>query len=218
MSKAIFAALLSLALGIAAPSAFAGSISDPATPNPSANPDPPGNLVLNGSFQTGNFADWTVTNNIRGNTFVTSNGGLSGFNSEDASDPFLAAIGNVGSDVRISQVVSDVAGQSYTFSFYFASDGGTPNDFSAEYDGHTLFTTTNTADTRPNYDLETFTVTGTGSDTIQFNGRNDPGFDALDNVSLTSSSTVPEPSSAGLVLIGFGLLAGLAWWRSRTPV
>ncbi|MBV8771476.1 MAG: PEP-CTERM sorting domain-containing protein [Deltaproteobacteria bacterium] len=214
MSKAIYAALLSIALAMAAPRAFAGTISDPATPDPSANPDPPSNLVLNGSFQTGTFADWTVTNN--NGTFVVANG-FDGFNSEDASDRFFAAFGNVGSDAHVSQVISDVAGQSYTFSFYLGADGGIPSDFSAQYDGHTLFSTTNTASTRPNYTLETFTVTGTGSDTIQFNGLNTPGYDALDNVSLTASSTVPEPSSAGLALIGLGLLAGVAWWRSRTP-
>lgn len=80
-----------------------------------------------------------------------------------------------------------------------------------------MFTTTDPGDTRPNYNFYTFTVTGTGADAILFNARDDPSYNALDNVSFSAAtSTTPEPSSAGLVLIGFGLLAGVAWRRRHT--
>jgi len=44
-------------------------------------------------------------------------------------------------------------------------------------------------------------VTGTGSDTVLFNFRDDPAYMALDNVSVAT----PEPAS--LALLGTGLLA-----------
>jgi hypothetical protein len=44
---------------------------------------------------------------------------------------------------------------------------------------------------------------GTGSDTIAFYGRNDPSYNALDNVSITQTAGVPEPASWALMLTGF---------------
>lgn len=55
---------------------------------------------------------------------------------------------------------------------------------------------------------------GTGSDTIAFIGRNDPSWNALDNVSITQSGAVPEPASWALMLSGF-LGAGSALRASR---
>src|SRR5690348_14247860 len=111
MSTLMFAGVFLLAVSTAAPRAFAGTISAPATPNPWANPDPPGDLVVNGSFQTGDFTGWTATNNDL-NTAVVVNGNF-GYNSQDASDAFFAALGTVGHDVNISQSLTDVAGQAY---------------------------------------------------------------------------------------------------------
>ena len=46
---------------------------------------------------------------------------------------------------------------------------------------------------------------GTGSDTLDFFGRNDPAYNTLTNVSLTGDNTnVPEP--AIVALLGLGLL------------
>ena len=69
-----------------------------------------------------------------------------------------------------------------------------------------MFSITN-PNTGVNYTEYSFAVTGTGFDTITFNGRDDPAWMALDNISVTQATgkTVPEPSS--LLLLGSGLLA-----------
>jgi hypothetical protein len=186
-----------LALGTIGPVAFADIIKvTPITSTHlSVNPDPPGNLLLNGSFQTGDFTDWTLSGNNDGNTFVT--GPFDGYVSQDATDGFFAALGAVGSDVIISQSFSDNSGQDYAFSFYYNANGTQPSDISAFWDGTLLLSLTNPLTS--GYQQFTFFETGTGLDTISFHARNDPDYDALDNVSVVS-----EPSS--LLLLGSGLV------------
>jgi hypothetical protein len=186
-----------LALGTIGPVAFADIIKvTPITSTHlSVNPDPPFNLLLNGSFQTGDFTDWTLSGNVDGNTFVT--GPFDGYVSQDATDGFFAALGAVGSDVIISQSFSDTSGQHYAFSFYYNANGTQPSDISAFWDGTLLLSLTNPLTS--GYQHFTFLETGTGLDTVSFHARNDPDYDALDNVSVVS-----EPGS--LLLLGSGLV------------
>jgi hypothetical protein len=58
-------------------------------------------------------------------------------------------------------------------------------------------------------------LSGSGSDTLSFLGRQDPGYDGLDDVSVvvaTGTTSVPEPASIALVGIA---LAGLAFARRK---
>jgi len=161
------------------------------------------NLLTNGSFQTGDFTGWTQGGN-EGATGVCN--GCVGYTGEDA-DGFFAFLGPVGSDGTLSQSFSDVSGDSYVFSFWYNNNnGGTPEDFSAYWDGTQLLSIIDSPNTDGwvNY---TFTETGTGTDTVQFDARNDPSYDALDNASVAGVSPIPEPSS--FLLMGSGLL-GLA--------
>jgi hypothetical protein len=164
--------------------------------------------INNGSFETGDFTGWTVTGND-GNTFVCSTVCL-GYTAEDGN--YLAAMGTVGGDVVIAQSFSDVSGDGYVFSFWYNNNnGGTPEDFSAYWDSTQVLSLVDSPAT-DGWVHYTFAESGTGSDFIQFNDRNDPSWDALDNVSVPGVTPTPEPSS--FLLLGSGLV-GLGGLRRR---
>ncbi|MFZ0914353.1 MAG: PEP-CTERM sorting domain-containing protein [Candidatus Korobacteraceae bacterium] len=159
------------------------------------------NLLTNGSFETGDFTGWTEGGNFQF-TQVVSGSFYAYSGAEDGQ--FYATLGPVGSDGTLSQSFSDTAGTHYTFSFWFASVGDNPSDFSASWDGTTVLSLTN-PNTGAAWSQFSFTETGTGSDTIQFAFRDDAEYLALDNVSVSPVvPSAPEPSS--LLLLGSGLL------------
>jgi hypothetical protein len=160
------------------------------------------NLVANGSFETGDFTGWTTGGNFE-DTFVETGAFYQYTGAEDGL--YYAALGPVASDGTLSQTITDVAGQHYNFSFWFNAVGDNPSDFSASWDGTQLLSLTNPT-TGGVWTQYSYNVTGTGSDTLQFAFRDDPGYMALDNVSVSTSGggTTPEPSS--ILLLGTGLL------------
>ncbi len=162
------------------------------------------NLITNGGFETGDFTGWTAAPT----TLVTT---APFGNFSPHSGTHFAALGSL-SLGTLSQTINDVAGQSYTLAMYLGSDGGLPNQFIVQWNGATLSDQSSLLDTRGNssqYNLLTFTVTGTGTDTLTLFEQNGPGFLALDDVSLNATST-PEPSTLVLSSIVLGLFAAAA--------
>jgi hypothetical protein len=120
------------------------------------------------------------------------------------SGNFAIEFGALGAfDDSISQVLSTTAGRSFELSFFLrnlASASAGRADFSTSWDGTSVFSAPTTAFGYTQYH---FLVPGTGSDTLQFAGRQNVGFYGLDDIVVTPLVT-PEPST--LSLFGLGLL------------
>jgi hypothetical protein len=162
-----------------------------------------GNLVLNCGFETGDFSNWTVLNDTGNNTSVqgpsfTLGGGVN-------SGDFFAALGDVSAQpTTLEQTFADVDGSTLTFSFYLATSGAS-NDFTASFDGDPLLSVPDAP--RAGYTEYSYTVTGTGSDTISFSVQNAFGWDGLDDVVVVDPvSATPEPSSLAFAAAAFGAL------------
>jgi len=171
-----------------------------------AEPAGAANLVLNPSFETGDFTDWSVAGDGISIDSVFPNTG-----SYDAA--FSASTSDLNPGV-LSQALTTSAGQGYVISFALLDEGGLPTDSFILTLG--AFTATITGDLAgPPGDLPSgytaFSFTAPGSDingastTLSFEGLNDTAAWNLDDVSVNAAtgSPVPEPSTWALLLVAF---------------
>jgi hypothetical protein len=192
-----------------------------------------GNLVLNCGFELPYAGDGSVPVDWTGAQFtdfedvVTDPVNSGTYSMRIANDEFQGGEPLFNGAAILSQSFTDVSGENYTFAFYLYN--GEPNGSEEQFQAFwgpssnptsvtPLFVDTGSA---PNsWVLQTFTVTGTGSDTITFTSYNTPSFYYLDDVSLVGSGvSVPEPASfiplALLVMVGIGILRRSQNSRSR---
>ncbi len=157
-----------------------------------------GNLVVNCGFESGSLGTWTVSGNS-GFTGVGTFSGPGGVGPNTGDD--YAYLGAVGEDGFITQSIATTAGQAYDFTFFVASDGNTPNDFTAIFGGDTLYSATGLPASK--YVERQFLVTASSSSTvIEFDSRDDSGFLSLDDVSVVpAAAAVPEPRFYGIALL-----------------
>ena len=157
-------------------------------------------LIVNGSFETGSFAPWTLG---WGNTSVVGSDSL--FAHTGTHNAFLEDSGGIGT---LSQTFNTVIGQQYTISFWYANDElDTNNMFAAFFNGVQGFSASNVPII--GYTNVTFNaVATTATSTLQFQFRHDVDFFRLDTVSV-----VPEPSTNVLLILSGAGLLGLVQYR-----
>jgi len=90
-------------------------------------------VVVNGGFEVGDFAGWSVNDPSIG-TFVAR--AFSGYGPHDGE--YFVALGANGQLAMISQNLHTTAGTTYTRHYFLASDGAVPNEFEVLWDGTTL--------------------------------------------------------------------------------
>ncbi|HLX70458.1 MAG TPA: hypothetical protein VKV04_12595, partial [Verrucomicrobiae bacterium] len=148
-------------------------------------------LVQNGSFELGDFSDWTIGGNFE-NSFVSTNYLY-------ASDGFYGAqLGPQGSLGYLSQTLPTVPGQSYLIHFELDVPQPMTNaEFNVSWNGIVLMDITNAF--LHAYLPYEFVVPATSKNaTLQFGFRDDSSFLGLDNVSVTA---IPSPTIVSITKI-----------------
>lgn len=171
-------------------------------------------LIVNGGFENGDFSGWTpgpagfpqyiVTDPVHGGTNAAQ---IAGFSDNPNT---------------LTQNIATTAGTAYSLSFWRYQD---PMNPTIDYfpDGQTFLTVTwngvsifdesySGVYAGAPYQNFTFSVTGTGSDVLQFISAQDPAFTYLDDVSLNVAA-VPEPSTWAMMILGFAGVGFMAYRR-----
>lgn len=181
------------------------------------------NIVQNFGFETGDFTSWTVNTAANHPWSVADSGGA-------FAGTYYASTGCVGAQcitgtttqqASLSQTLATTAGQTYTLTFEFSTQGNTTaNELDVLWNGTSVLDLGpgGTLGVISSYTLYTVSNLSaiSSSSTLTFLGRQDPGYNALDNVNveLSGTSGVPEPST--WLLMGGALLPLLRAARRRT--
>lgn len=177
------------------------------------------NLLENGGFETGSFANWStsgLTCSGVGGSFGSASGGCIGYDGDPGphSGAYAAYLGTAAGGGVVSQSFATTAGQNYLLDFELAigayNGSASPNSFVAQVDGLTLSSITNAP--AQGFAHYTYSFFGTGGlMNLSFISGHAPSFFILDDVSVR----VPEPGT--LALFGF-LAAGLSFVRRRRSI
>lgn len=177
------------------------------------------NLLVNGSFETGDTSGW-VDSNVGLNPYGTYGAGMDG--------TYWAWLAGFEKPITLSQAVTGLTvGQTYNLTFIQASEASNADQIRVSVDGGagTVFTSPPDIAGGPgngfwnNWVSQTYTFTALSSTAnvlFDSTGLNTAGFDVgIDKVSLDASGAVPEPASWALMLVGLGGLGASLRARRR---
>jgi hypothetical protein len=176
--------------------------------------------VQNGGFETGDFTSWTgdrwgVTSTDSGEVpFAGSYYAYTGC----VGDPCIN--GTPDQQASLSQTLATTAGQTYTLTFEFMTLYDAPNELDVLWNGTSVLDLGpgGTLGVVPAYTLYTVSSLSatSSSSTLTFLGRQDPAYNALDNVDVELSGTGGTPEPSTWLLMGGALLPLLWAARRRT--
>ena len=188
--------------------------------------------VGNGGFETGDFSDWKLVADTN-QTFVlagddTNVGGTNALDGEADglfvhSGIYGAYLGQYPTDGYLLQTVTTTPGQYYLLSFWLTcvpyQGSTTPNDFTASWNGVTLYSETN-ADAFGWTNMQ-YVVPATASvTTLEFAFNNVPGAFGLDDVSI---GPLPAPvlqavaMTNGYVTLSWSSVSNLSYQIQSAP-
>ena len=139
-----------------------------------------GQLVQNGGFESGNFADWTLTE-VGTESFVSTNAVAV------QSGTYGVELGEPGGLAYLSQTIPTIPGSSYSISLWLDSpDGLMTNEFLVSWGGQTLFDFTNLP--AIGWTNLQFTVSASDTNTLlKIGSRDDSSYLGLDDISVTAA-------------------------------
>jgi hypothetical protein len=179
------------------------------------------NLVQNGNFGTGDLTDWTKVGNFSTGYNELRNTPIDGESTYPGSSYFLV-LGNFppggGANSGLAgvlQTLTTVSGQTYDLSLAWTeSQTNTPGQqlFEVLWDGVAVPGSVIDGDTgSSSWQILSFDVTGTGSDTLTLEGYSFNSYNGVDNVSVTAIAATPLPSTWTMLIAGFLGLGFLAY-------
>jgi PEP-CTERM motif len=114
----------------------------------------------------------------------------------------------------LSQTFADTAGTVYHVDFFWRANGaGDPNAFLTLAVGGSSVTLLEGA-APTSFAEDSFTFTGTGSDTLSISAQTNPSDWFVDDISLSAvTSAVPEPSTWAMLILGFCGVGFMAYRR-----
>jgi subtilase family serine protease len=166
--------------------------------------------IQNGGFELGNFTDWIQSGNVA-YTFVTNSASSALY---VHSGTYAAILGPSGSPGYLTQNLATLPGVSYVISLWLRNPSGlTPNQFSVQWNGTTIFSESNVTGT--GWSNLVFFATATNTITpLQLGFQNDPDYFGLDDITVTPMATPAfnaAVSSAGSFRLDFGTTPGLIY-------